>query len=259
MRDDFTANTIDMLAKRVGVRCSNPSCRRPTSGPRMDGAKVLNIGVAAHITAAAGGGPRYDATLTDDERRDSHNGIWLCQNCAKLIDNDCKRFTAQLLREWKAWSEAQALSALTEELSPEQEAVVGAEVSIKWKNVSINAKHHDYHLQVLIANRSARTISEFHVDLIFPTTVLKHPERHALYIHNRSDRKVSFFRSASLNLNRPVYPGDEISMIELDYFVDDRLYWRCQDLFSFLVSADLYCGAQVPLRVQIPFKELQCF
>jgi hypothetical protein len=35
-RDDFNLKTKDTLAKRVGMRCSNPDCRQPTSGPETD-------------------------------------------------------------------------------------------------------------------------------------------------------------------------------------------------------------------------------
>lgn len=108
VRDDFAVNIKDLLAKRVGMQCANPNCRRPTSGPQEDPQKVLNIGVAAHITAAARNGPRYDSRLTPEERRSAENGIWVCQNCAKLIDNDTSRYTADLLRQWKRLSEEAA-------------------------------------------------------------------------------------------------------------------------------------------------------
>jgi len=109
MRDDFDANTKETLAKRVGYRCSNPDCRKLTSGPRSDPEKVLNIGVAAHITAASEGGPRYDADLSVEKRRSVKNGIWLCQSCAKLVDNDVERYTVEVLREWKRRAEQAAL------------------------------------------------------------------------------------------------------------------------------------------------------
>ena len=101
MRDDFKEYTKETLAKRVGMQCSNPNCRKRTSGPRNDPAKALNIGVAAHITAASADGPRHDAALSKAERCSIKNGIWLCQNCAKLVDNDETRFTVEVLRQWK--------------------------------------------------------------------------------------------------------------------------------------------------------------
>lgn len=109
MRDEFPMRVRETLYQRVGARCSNPSCPKPvTSGPRLAAGKSLNIGVAAHITAAGVGGPRHDANLTAEERRSAQNGIWLCQNCAKLIDNDPARYTAPLLYEWKAVAEERA-------------------------------------------------------------------------------------------------------------------------------------------------------
>jgi hypothetical protein len=113
VRDDFSAVTIRRLAARVGYRCSNPGCRRPTSGPAVDEAKAINVGEAAHITAAAPGGKRYDATLMRAQRRDESNGIWLCRFCARLIDTDEKRFPEELLRKWKQDALDDALKALT--------------------------------------------------------------------------------------------------------------------------------------------------
>ena len=105
MRDDFSEATKATLARRVGMRCANPNCRRLTSGPHSNAAKSVNIGVAAHICAAATGGPRFDAAMTPTERSEIENGIWLCQNCAKLIDNDVTRYTVWILRAWKELSE----------------------------------------------------------------------------------------------------------------------------------------------------------
>jgi len=66
----------------------------------------VNIGVAAHITAASPGFCRYDPTLTSDERSSISNGIWLCQSCAKLIDSDESEYTIEKLRKWKSIAEA---------------------------------------------------------------------------------------------------------------------------------------------------------
>jgi hypothetical protein len=112
MGDDFSEPVKRALASRVGNLCSNPECRALTSGPQEDPAKVLNIGVAAHITAASPGGPRYDHDLLPEERGGPSNGIWLCQNCAKLVDNDPTRFTVELLCGWKATAEAEAKSRI---------------------------------------------------------------------------------------------------------------------------------------------------
>ena len=101
-RDEFSRPVIDRLAKRAGMRCSNPDCRAPTSGPSADGPSgVTNIGVAAHICAASPGGARYASKMTPEERSDIGNAIWLCQTDAKLVDDDEYTFSESLLRAWK--------------------------------------------------------------------------------------------------------------------------------------------------------------
>ncbi|WP_240224616.1 hypothetical protein [Rheinheimera hassiensis] len=104
-RDDFSSQTKLMLEKRVGGVCSKPDCRSYTSGAHTNPDKSSSIGVAAHIRAAAQGGPRYDPSLTTVQRKSISNGIWLCQSCARLIDTDPARFPVTLLLEWKKTAE----------------------------------------------------------------------------------------------------------------------------------------------------------
>jgi WD40 repeat protein len=64
--------------------------------------------MAAHITGAAHGGPRYDKALTSAERRSITNEIWCCDNCGRLVDADESAYTEELLRRWKLEAEARA-------------------------------------------------------------------------------------------------------------------------------------------------------
>ena len=100
-RDYFSQKTIDTLCERVGGKCSNPNCRKETKGPHSNPQKRISIGEAAHITAAAEGGPRYNPDLTPEERSSIENGIWLCRSCARMIDSDEKVYSVELLRMWK--------------------------------------------------------------------------------------------------------------------------------------------------------------
>ena len=100
-RDSFPSLVKDVLAKRAGQHCSNPGCRIATSGPHEDPEKTINLGVAAHITAAAPGGPRYNPGLSPEERSGVTNGIWLCQTCAKLVDSDTVRFPEKQPIMWR--------------------------------------------------------------------------------------------------------------------------------------------------------------
>jgi hypothetical protein len=115
-RDDFSRTTIDILAKRVSYLCSNPNCRRTTIGANEESDKATNIGIAAHITAASPGGPRYDESLKYDERRHIDNGIWLCSNCATLIDRDPKRFSVDFLKGWKIEAENESRKKINGEI-----------------------------------------------------------------------------------------------------------------------------------------------
>ncbi len=157
MRDDFTKNDKEILAKRVGFKCSNPNCRKVTIGPSTDEQKTINVGVAAHIKAAALGGKRYDPTQTNEERSSIENGIWLCQTCAKLIDSDEHKYTYDLMIRWKIISENAA--ALDVENPPKSES----------KNVfitAINPIHSQVAHTIINQKTPQRTISSIRPKLI---------------------------------------------------------------------------------------------
>lgn len=103
-RDNFTDKTKELLAKRVGYRCSNPACRVSTIGPNSDSEKSMLKGDACHICAASPGGARYDPSMSREARKSYHNGLWLCKNCAWMIDHD-EKYTVELLHEWKRSAE----------------------------------------------------------------------------------------------------------------------------------------------------------
>lgn len=111
-RDDFSATVVQELGRRVNFICSNPGCEAPTYGPHSNPNKSVKIGKAAHISAAAGKGPRYDPSMTPEQRSAIDNGIYLCSNCHELVDKDEGRFTVEHLRSWKIKAEAKALDNL---------------------------------------------------------------------------------------------------------------------------------------------------
>lgn len=104
-RDDFKSTTRLQIAKRAGWLCSFPSCRTPTVGATSDGDGVIDIGTAAHIRAAAPGGPRYDEKMSPEERSSANNGVWMCRDHGKAIDSTDSEFTVEQLLEWKRQAE----------------------------------------------------------------------------------------------------------------------------------------------------------
>ena len=122
--------------------------KRPHQGhlvaiPEVRG-EAVNIGVAAHITAASTGGPRFNPNLTSEQRSAINNGIWLCQSCAKLIDNDEQRFATNVLATWKTSAELQAKLRLQTPLRPQDadEPILllpSTESSVSWLPFSARA------------------------------------------------------------------------------------------------------------------------
>jgi len=101
-RDNFSANTRRLVASRAGYLCSHPSCRVMTVGPSRESVDdIATVGVAAHICAAAPGGPRNDPAMSSEQGVSIENAIWLCSTHATLIDRDTVRFAVDVLRQWK--------------------------------------------------------------------------------------------------------------------------------------------------------------
>jgi hypothetical protein len=108
-RDEFSLKTKTILAERAGQLCSNPDCGRSTAGPSDDGyGESTQLGKAAHITAAAERGPRYDPNLSPEQRSSPENGIWLCAECADRVDKreNEAQYPVELLRNWKKHHES---------------------------------------------------------------------------------------------------------------------------------------------------------
>lgn len=102
-RDNFTSSVKRALADRAGHHCSR--CKKLTTGPDGSGDGVASIGVACHICAASPGGARYDTSMTTEQRRSFDNGIWCCEDCARLVDGDTLTFKVEELRKLKAQHE----------------------------------------------------------------------------------------------------------------------------------------------------------
>ena len=103
-RHNFPKKVIEMVGKRAAFKCSRPDCQIQTIAPsNKDDTKILFIGIAAHICAASKGGARYDETMSPRDRKSASNAIFLCSNCASLIDkNDGVDFPVEVLKRWKA-------------------------------------------------------------------------------------------------------------------------------------------------------------
>lgn len=123
-RDDFPPVIIRKLKERYNLLCCNPECRATTSCPHQhDEEKSVCIGKAAHICAAAPGGPRYDESMTREQRRGINNAIWLCGPCADKIDKDENAYKKELLYQWKIDAANSLIGGLGKKLPNTTDAV----------------------------------------------------------------------------------------------------------------------------------------
>jgi len=95
---DFTEKTKRILAKMASERCC--LCEEITSMPNPSESNFIRIGEAAHISGARKSFTvRYNEKLSNEERKNIRNGIWLCSNCHTIIDQDEKFYTISELEK----------------------------------------------------------------------------------------------------------------------------------------------------------------
>lgn len=210
------------------------------------------------MKAASRGGPRYDASLTPEQRQDADNGIWLCQNCAKLVDNDQTRYPVEVLRDWKTRAEASALAEV-EGRAEAQPTDLSAEIELSYAKERIKSERHDYILQVKLTNRGTEPLGPYHIDLEVPARVVDSPQNQQPYVADRSTRDVAFFRVASADREHEVYPGDTKLVMSVPYYIDDEIYWSRGDLFEQPVKVTLYRRGFRPFTLERCFGDFQIF
>jgi hypothetical protein len=129
---EFSERVKEQLRERVAFMCSNPLCRRLTVKAAFEGNDSVRSGDAAHIHSA-GKGPRFDPAMTNHECRAFENGIWLCSNCAREVDDNNSQYSAATLRKWKADAEEYVQGLVTQDtrLRQLQDMVSGVLTSIR--------------------------------------------------------------------------------------------------------------------------------
>jgi len=107
----YKPTTIRRLDKLSGNQCAGPSCLKNLIGE--DGQSIISK--ICHIEAASKNGPRWNANMTDDERRDFSNLILLCDEHHTIIDNKDNelKFPVSLLKKWKTEHEAKILKLIS--------------------------------------------------------------------------------------------------------------------------------------------------
>jgi hypothetical protein len=171
---DFSPKTIRTLALRAGYLCSNPDCRHSTSGPHSDPDGFIITGEAAHIGAAAKGGPRYDEKQSPEERKAITNAIWLCGKCNKKIDTDWKAWPKERLLEMKTahekWISAEAMIPLPPVISLRTQPALRFSQGLKEITPPIQATYRDQEL--VIENPNRVDLFNLKLDLNLPEVLM---------------------------------------------------------------------------------------
>jgi hypothetical protein len=100
-RDNFLPKTKRLLGEASGFNCVRPGCGKPTTAYDELSGSMKSISISAHDGAAAPGGPRYDDSMTQEQRRAIDNGAWLCPTCARVVDVDVERFPLGTIAGWQ--------------------------------------------------------------------------------------------------------------------------------------------------------------
>lgn len=132
-------------------------------------------------------------------------------------------------------------------------------LTIEYDEIGIESKRHDYQLQVVLKNEGTSDITEWHVDVVFPTALLDPSARYALAVPERSDHKDTLFRSSQETLPGVIYPGDEKTVMTIDYYIDSNIYRLRWDLFQGKARAISFIGGQQVASAEKSVSELQNF
>jgi hypothetical protein len=99
-----------LLFTLSGNQCASPDCIK-TMIAKDEKSMIAKI---CHIAAASADGPRFNPSMTDDERRHFDNLIILCDECHTIIDNkeNESEYPTKLLKKWKSEHEGKLLYAV---------------------------------------------------------------------------------------------------------------------------------------------------
>jgi tetratricopeptide (TPR) repeat protein len=153
---DFNRATLLTLSKRAGGHCS--ICKKITSIPHQDPEKFHNLGEGAHICGLHDSpNLRYNPNLSREELKSARNGIWLCQSCHHIIDNDAVTYSAATLYKIKDDHDALILSLhnsgsklmpMLDQNSNELEAIRKL-IKLKEKSISVDKQLFDKEINLL--------------------------------------------------------------------------------------------------------------
>jgi len=125
-----TLTTIKKLYAKSNNQCAFPGC----SSPLVTRDNTI-MGDICHIKAKNSKGKRYDKNQTKEERHGFDNLILLCKNHHQEIDTNARKYTVDVIREFKRQSESK-FAEITPEMTSAAELLLNNYNSIMVGNHS---------------------------------------------------------------------------------------------------------------------------
>lgn len=107
----YKPSTVRRLDTLSGNECAEPTCTKKLVA--SDGISIVSK--ICHIEAASKDGPRFNESMTEDERRGFDSLILLCDEHHTIIDNkqNATMYPVELLKQWKSNHEKKILELIS--------------------------------------------------------------------------------------------------------------------------------------------------
>ena len=220
MTTEPTPSVKRLLALRSGDRCAFPGCPRNLSVDATSFDPGAITGEIAHIAGEHPTAARYNESMSDEERRDYPNLIYLCRDHHREVDRQEKTFPVEQLCEFKARHERRVF----ERLQAEQPNVGFAELEVLTKAIAGPRAAFDDNLDLLpLREKMAKNdMSEAsHSLLTMATSTTRETsafvERSAALDPDFPDRMRAGFQAEYRRLFADGFRGDELFAALCDF------------------------------------------
>ena len=142
----------------------------------------------------------------------------------------------------------------------EESPVSSIELDLSYKKRKITSERHQYRLSATARNQGTKIIEGWAVEIRFPRSVLE-PASDYPIVEHASSRQEAVMRWTEKEHSGPIYPSDSTTVVGLDYYMDNDLYWGAENtgLFAQPVRVTFFVNGEVVATIARPFGDLQIF
>lgn len=152
-----------------------------------------------------------------------------------------------------------AISMMLTQLEQQSRASYPVALGVSYEKKRITRERHDYELHVKLSNEGSKPITEWHVDVEFPTRLLNPHTIFDKKVQDRSDELVTLFRATRDSRQSDIYPGDTKVVIKVPYWVDYTIFRDPRGVFDQNVVATAYVHGELVAVAERVVRELQNF